>query len=363
MYARRVILTVQHSEPERHRMPKIVYVDLYCPPGGAQSWTDCLRHLGCTEAGTFTSPHGAHHDMQRGTFRVIVCDTRPGTSSAAQASAYGTYVADIALAVERMPAVYARAIHSGGFEDAGGPHRVYGHPVFRIQAPGGILCHTLFDEDSLYTPIPATSGTMDHFALAVPRGELGAYAVMYRALGFEYHPEPLTVIPGGEAIASGWLESGTARGTIVTPGGGYPCAQLDEFTGAYDGQVACQHLALGVDDLPGLIGRTRDQVEWAPDPDSGYYERLRRRLGRDVPAAELARWEAAGIAVDRDAGGELEQKFMLPADEHSQFFLEGVDRSRGATGFGGGNITELALSRSRAMERAAARLTEQQRRG
>ena len=190
MYARRVILTVQHSEPERHRMPKIVYVDLYCPPGGARPWIDCLSHLGCTEAGTFTSPHGAHHDMQRGTFRVIVCDTRPGTSSAAQASAYGTYVADIALAVERMPAVYARAIHSGGFEDAGGPHRVYGHPVFRIQAPGGILCHTLFDEDSLYTPIPATSGTMDHFALAVPRGELGAYAVMYRALGFSTIPSP-----------------------------------------------------------------------------------------------------------------------------------------------------------------------------
>lgn len=336
-------------------MPKIVYVDLYCPPGGAEPWIDQLHHLGCTETATFASGQGIHHDMRRGTFRVVVCDTRPGTPGAVRASTYGTYVADIALGVRDMGNVYASAVHIGGFERGGGPEHATAKPSRQIQVPGGVLRHTLFDEDSFTSQAPVSTGTMDHFALAVPHGQLGTYAVMYRALGFTWHPEPLTVLPGEEAIASGWLESGMVRGTIVTPGGGYPCAQLDEFTAAYDGQVACQHLALGVDDLPGLIGQTRDRIGWAPDPDSGYYKRLPGRLGRDVPREEMSRWEAAGIAVDRDLGGELEQKFLLPADGHSQFFLEGVDRSRGATGFGGGNITELALSRARAMNRTAAR--------
>lgn len=230
----------------------------------------------------------------------------------------------------------------------------------------GDLVHTFvqrpesLDERALpgFTPTPATAGGLDaglaevdHLAVCVPSGELGATVDFYRhVLDFQLiFAERITV--GDQAMTTEVVKSGSVTLTLIEPDASKEPGHIDEFLAAHGG-AGVQHLAMSTADITAAVDTTgAGGVEFLPTP-AAYYDLLPDRV-RPVkyPLPELRR---RSILVDEDHDGQLYQIFARSAHPRGTFFFELIERL-GARSFGSGNIAALyqAVELQRANHRDA----------
>jgi 4-hydroxymandelate synthase len=278
----------------------------------------------------------------------VVLTTPEGSGPvAAFLDRHGDGIADIALTCSDVDRVggLARAAGFAGADTGTDTDR----PGFVIPQLGSVR-HSLFGLDhdwsrraGFATVEPVRSAVanppvrIDHLALCLRRGELGAACESYRRLGLSpFFSEYIEV--GSQAMDSVVVrsDSGGVTLTMVAPAGDHS-GQLEDFLAA-NGGPGVQHVALAVVDLVATVGELRSRdVRLLPAPAS-YYDVLARR---DVPsAAEADELRGTGILADADEFGELRQIFGGSPYPRNTLFYEFIER-RGAQSFGTRNIRSL----------------------
>jgi 4-hydroxyphenylpyruvate dioxygenase len=281
-------------------------------------------------------------------------------ASEAATSSDDLAVHDIALWVDNVAQAHRNAVLAGA-QDLLPPHATTHDdlPVICARVGGvGSLVHTLLQRAERpgrpgFAP-PSPSPMIDHVAICVPRGTLGATMRFYgMALGMRVtqrerietrHYELVTVVmqSAGGQLKFVIVESLRCRQPT----------QIERFLDASDGKAGVQHLALGVSGVvdTGLKLKRRG-LGFVPSKDEMFQSMLERVGGLSLQrtvAVEL------GIMADRDADGMLLQCFMLPGDQPEPvFFFELIERL-GSRGFGAGNIRALF----EAVEREQAQYTQ-----
>jgi 4-hydroxyphenylpyruvate dioxygenase len=281
---------------------------------------------------------------------------------------HGDAVADVALLVRDVEALFARALQNGA-RAIMEPRDVHcGDRIMKKATIGtpGDLCHSLVERPTAdrtllpharHVSTPAgrraakSAGlqTIDHIALAVNPGDLDTWIDFYQAVfGFDItHRE--TTSTELTAMRSIVVENiaGTVKIQIVEPAGGSKSSQVSEFL-RFNGGPGVQHIALLCPDISFTLQTLKSRgVEFLCVPDA-YYDALPERLGElDGQVQELREIRAL---ADRDEWGHLIQTFSKPVTGRPTLFLELVQRN-GARGFGRGNLRALleAVEREQAM--------------
>jgi 4-hydroxymandelate synthase len=186
--------------------------------------------------------------------------------------------------------------------------------------------------------------TIDHLAICVPSGQLGATSKYYQGVfGFAQTFEEYIEV-GGQGMDSAVVQS-PSRGvtfTLIEPDPNRRPGQINDFLQWHAG-AGVQHLAFGVDNIVKAVGTLGERgVRFLGTPAS-YYDTLNERLGVDLPVEDLRR---LSILADRDHWGHLFQIFTESVHIRRTLFLEIIER-RGALTFGSGNIRALYEAKER----------------
>ncbi|MEV0829601.1 4-hydroxyphenylpyruvate dioxygenase [Nonomuraea rubra] len=285
----------------------------------------------------------------------------PGT---AYLGTHGDGVADLALGVADATAAFRAAVNRGA-RPVSPPCARDGFVTAAVQGVGDLV-HTFvqrpegLDERALpgFTPTAPTAGGLDaglaevdHLAVCVPSGELGATVDFYRhVLDFQLiFSERITV--GDQAMTTEVVKSGSVTLTLIEPDASKEPGHIDEFLAAHGG-AGVQHLAMSTVDITAAVDTTgAGGVEFLPTPAT-YYDLLPDRVGQvKYPLRELRQ---RSILVDEDHDGQLYQIFARSAHPRGTFFFELIERL-GARSFGSGNIAALyqAVELQRANHRDA----------
>ncbi|MEV0998817.1 4-hydroxyphenylpyruvate dioxygenase [Nonomuraea sp. NPDC050202] len=299
---------------------------------------------------------------------VLTQPTAGDHPGAAYLGRHGDGVADIALGVADATAAFRSAVNRGA-RPVSPPCARDGFVTAAVQGVGDVV-HTFvqrpegLDERALPgfaptpAPMPATAGGLDaglaevdHLAVCVPSGVLGATVDFYRhVLDFQLiFAERITV--GDQAMTTEVVKSGSVTLTLIEPDVSKEPGHIDEFLAAHGG-AGVQHLAMSTADITAAVDTTgAGGVEFLPTPAT-YYDLLPDRV-RPVkyPLAEL---RERSILVDEDHDGQLYQIFARSAHPRGTFFFELIERL-GARSFGSGNIAALyqAVELQRANHRDA----------
>lgn len=339
--------------------PRFAYLELSALFGrdGDEELIHYLHHFGFAARETFT-PSGPHPswrstDMRRGSFRIMVTGHRSGSGLYPRVLHSGPHFSGAAFVTRDLPFTlnHAQENHLRITDRIGylGDGSAYGS----IEGPGGMTYTFIQDgNDWGCDDGQAGTGSLDHIAVVTTRSERRKVIEGHRVLFGEnsWHPMPVTTLPSGEAIGSGYIHAGDVRVTIVWPVG--ECRQLGGFR-AVTGGDGIQHAALRVDDTDGGIITEVDVarangIKFRDTPDT-YYEHLEKRLGHTIP--DLDELRTRGILADDDEYVPLDEEhgirqifacpFGVSADSP---FLELIDRRFGGVTFGGRNILALAES-------------------
>jgi 4-hydroxymandelate synthase len=285
--------------------------------------------------------------LRQGEVRLVVTS---GPQASAFLDAHGDGVADIALRCDDVDESLARAVAAGARVSRSfrGDPVVTGfgevrHTLVSAARPGG-----LWPASPQSAPDPgARILRLDHVAVCVEGGTLGAHADYYRdALGLERYSSEYVAV-GDKAMDSIVVRDAAEQVTftLVAPDPGKNPGQLDAFL-LRNGGPGVQHLAFLVDEIIPSVHELRARgVEFLDTPDA-YYDLLAGRLGG--MGEELARLRGTGVLADRDEWGYLLQLFTRSPHERNTLFYELIQR-RGSRGFGSANIRALyeAVERDR----------------
>lgn len=260
---------------------------------------------------------------------------------------HGTSACALALATENAAAALARAEALGCTRVAG---RVGANELTipAVRAPDGSLVYFFdvhrggshgFEADFVIEhPLPAEApfalgdrpGRIDHIAQVIPAGHLERWVLFYRAvLGLSPRGQSVLHDPYG-VIRSRPLESpqGTVRYALnVSERDSTAVARsVGQFGGA-----GVHHIAVEVADVEQAVERLRALGATMLPIPANYYDDLEARHGYEPET--LARWQALGLMVERDAqGGEFLHAYTVPFDD--RFFFEIIQRRQGYAGYG-----------------------------
>ncbi|WP_037070438.1 4-hydroxyphenylpyruvate dioxygenase [Pseudonocardia acaciae] len=275
-------------------------------------------------------------------------------------AAHGDGIVGIGFRCDDVHGVYKRAVVNGAHPIAP-PRPVESGYAAALKGPGDIM-HTLVEQapDSTMMLLPEVGliprrepacevglRTIDHFALCVPRGELGRVVAMYtRAWGFERIFQE-TIAVGAQAMDSVVVASpgGGIALTLIEPAGGEP-GQIDHFVDRHGG-AGVQHIAFATDDIVATVSELYTRgVKFGATP-SAYYTGLAKRA--ETLRHGVLRLRSLGILVDHDHGGELYQIFTQSTHRRRTYFTEIIERD-GASTFGSNNIRLLYEAKKREMD-------------
>ena len=351
--------------------PRFAYLELSSILGrdGDEELTGYFTRLGFHTQNTHT-PDGARPawrstQMQRGSFRLMITGHRSGSSLYPRVLHSGPYFSAAAFTTTDLPFTLTRAQESGlTILDPIG-YLPDGSVYCNIEGPGGIVYTFIHDHtrraDWGAGDGHAGIGSLDHIAVVTTRNDHRRVIDAHRILFGEdsWHPIPLTRLPSGEAMGSGFIHAGDVRITLVWAEG--ECRQLTGFR-AVNGGDGIQHAALRVDGqiIPEVDKAHANGIQFRDAPDT-YYDHLEKRLEHPVPG--LGDLKARGILADDDEytrPGDgprgIRQIFAAPFGVSERGpFIELIDRSGGGQTFGGRNVLALAESVELAALRAASR--------
>ncbi|MGW4649973.1 4-hydroxyphenylpyruvate dioxygenase [Kitasatospora sp. NPDC004289] len=267
--------------------------------------------------------------LTQGTIRFLLASAeQPDHPIARYVERHGDGVAVFALACADPAAALDRALRGGARPLAPGLVAGFGDVALRFVPESDQPA----DEHGLL-------GFLDHAALCVPAGELGA-AVRFceEALGFRRIYEEYIEV-GRQAMDSSVVQSPSGRVTftLIEPDAAREPGQIDTFLRNHEG-AGVQHLAFHTADIATAVREfTARGVNFLSTPDA-YYELLPSRVGPTSVPVETLRELA--VLVDQDHGGQLYQIFTRSVHERRTFFLELIER-QGAETFGSANIKAL----------------------
>lgn len=330
-------------------------------------WTDDLtRAYGFAVCGRSPAAVTTHESLllRQGSAQLVL--TTPHSNSHPATAFLRTHsdgAAVIAFGTDDVRAAFSEAV-AGGAAPVAGP-AFSGTEAARVgtaQVMGfGDVIHTLvertgpadeFAPGAIEMAKPAAPPAdlfqaIDHVAVCLPAGELGATVERYQqAFGLtEIFDERIEV--GGQAMLSKVVQDSSREVTftLIEPDLTREPGQIDEFI-AMHGGAGAQHVALRTRAITTAVADLSSRgVEFLTTPDE-YYAKLEPRLG--LLAIGVAELKALNILADRDRYGEMFQIFARSTHDRRTFFFELIER-RGALTFGSRNIRALyeALERRR----------------
>ncbi len=192
---------------------------------------------------------------------------------------------------------------------------------------------------------------IDHCAICVPAGELGATSRYYQdVFGFaEIFEEYIEV--GGQGMDSKVVQSQSRQVTftLIEPDLSRKPGQIDDFLSWHAG-AGVQHVAFRTDDIVTAVRTFAEKGVGFLSTPQAYFDALEQRLGSvDLPIAEL---RSLGVLVDTDHYGQLYQLFTQSMHVRRTLFLELIER-HGALTFGSSNIKALYEAKERELARPA----------
>jgi 4-hydroxymandelate synthase len=247
---------------------------------------------------------------------------------------------DVAKAFEQAVMGGARPISAPAFADHAG-----GRVGQAVVSGFGDVTHRLVERAGIAAGQQAGTGpagmfqVLDHVAICLPAGQIGATVRLYReAFGFA-HVFDERIEVNEQAMISKVVqdEGGTVTFTLIEPDPNRNPGQIDQFLDSHGG-AGVQHLALRTADIAHAVRTLSARgVRFLAAPP-GYYRRLESRLGAlAIPVEVLSE---VNVLADRDKWGQLFQIFSRSTHERDTFFIELIER-RGALTFGSGNIRAL----------------------
>ncbi|MQS15792.1 4-hydroxyphenylpyruvate dioxygenase [Streptomyces kaniharaensis] len=290
--------------------------------------------------------------LRQGRIVLVLTQARsPHHPGADYVLAHGDGVADIALTVTDVPAVFDEAVSRGAVPLAV-PRR---HPDGRttaVLAGFGDVVHTLVEPGPTGLPPGFTAlpdavperddellEELDHFAVCLLPGELERTVDFYtRVLGFRMVFQELIRV-GAQAMDSKVVQSRTGEVTLtlIEPDTSAEPGQIDRFLAEHGG-CGVQHVAFASRDIVRAVGTLRDRgVEFLSVPDA-YYTMLADRL--DLARHSTSELHEINVLVDEDHDGQLFQIFTRSTHPRRTLFHEVIERF-GARTFGNGNIKAL----------------------
>ncbi|MFD8704141.1 4-hydroxyphenylpyruvate dioxygenase [Kitasatospora sp. NPDC059648] len=299
-----------------------------------------------------SSAHAQSLALRQGRIVLVLTEARsPHHPGAGYVLAHGDGVADIALTVADVPAVFDEAVSRGAVPLAV-PRR---HPDGRttaVLAGFGDVVHTLVDPGPTalppgFTALPDAAQDrgdelleeIDHFAVCLPSGELERTVDFYtRVLGFRMVFQELIRV-GAQAMDSKVVQSasGEVTLTLIEPDTSAEPGQIDRFLAEHGG-AGVQHVAFASRDIVRAVGTLRERgVEFLSVPDA-YYTMLADRL--ELTRHSTAELHGISVLVDEDHDGQLFQIFTRSTHPRRTLFHEVIERF-GARTFGNGNIKAL----------------------
>jgi len=337
------------------------YVELHVADldSAVTSWTE---QYGFTVVGRAGSPEQGFRGAALRAGRIMLVLTQAtdaGHPAHAYVTAHGDGVARIALRTPDVPAAFTAAVAVGARPLAGPAPQAGAGPALTAEIGGfGDLTHVLVQrlaDDPLglpagYTPVTEAAPTpmgersvglrhIDHFAVAVPTGQLGPLVAYYRdALGFRQIFDEHIVV-GRQAMNSVVVQSrsGSITFTILEPDPVADSGQIDDFIRQHDGP-GIQHVAFASDDAVRAVRTLAERGVGFLRTPAAYYEQLARRI--TVRGHDPADLRALNLLVDSDHDGQLFQIFTSCTHPRGTLFFEIVERL-GAKTFGTANIKAL----------------------
>ncbi|MEV4412295.1 4-hydroxyphenylpyruvate dioxygenase [Catellatospora sp. NPDC049609] len=301
--------------------------------------------------------------LQHGDIRIVLTSGLVPDHPATQyVGRHGDGVAIIAFATDDAAGLYESVVARGATALAGpATHENAAGRVVTASVSGfGDVTHRLVERHgAAWEFLPATFEmtlpeqsfegdllqVIDHLAICVPAGELGATSRYYQdVFGFaEIFEEYIEV--GGQGMDSKVVQS-TSRQvtfTLIEPDLARKPGQIDDFLSWHAG-AGVQHVAFRTDDIVTAVRTFAERgVGFLSTPQT-YFDALEQRLGSvDLPIAEL---RSLGVLVDTDHYGQLYQIFTQSMHVRRTLFLELIER-HGALTFGSSNIKALYEAKER----------------
>ncbi|WP_343547987.1 VOC family protein [Ralstonia sp.] len=282
----------------------------------------------------------------------------PGRATAPRADEI--VVNDVMFGVDDVAVAHGAAVRAGA-ADLAPPHwgvlsTPAGERPVRMARVGGIghVTHTFVEREPAAgdAAFDETQG-LDHLALCLPCGTMGATVARYEA-GFGLH---VTQTEHIQTRSLGMINtvlqnaSGSVKLVLSAPTASSQTTQLHRFVDVHGG-AGIQHVALRV---PALLAHSlalkRHEVNFAGSMPE-VFDAMLARIGHCPVPRDAAL--ALGIMADRDADGLLLQSFLAPSrTAEPVFFFELIER-QGARGFGAANIRALFEAVERVQGAAAA---------
>lgn len=187
---------------------------------------------------------------------------------------------------------------------------------------------------------------IDHIVLNVAQGELNDAVAYYQTLfDFEIQQTFTIQTPKSGLYSQALIDSsGQLQFNINEPSS--PNSQIQEFIDLNHG-AGIQHLALRSHNIIETVSQMRNMgLDFLSIPQT-YYTSLQRRLEHDnisIPDSEFQAISKQGILIDwyqNQPTSLLKQIFTAPILEPPTFFLEIIERTNNARGFGEGNFQAL----------------------
>ena len=290
---------------------------------------------------------------------VLTTPLRADNLIAAQISAHGDGVHEIALMVDDARSAFAETTKRGAhgllaptvLEDESGEVvissiAIYGdtiHSFVERKNYRGIFLpgfRAVEAHDTIARPVGLRY--IDHMVGNVGWGQMNHWVDFYRdVMGFQLyqHFDDNDISTEYSALMSKVMANGNGRVKfpINEPAEGRKKSQIEEYL-EFHGGPGVQHIAMETDHIIATVTKLRDQgVEFLRVP-STYYRELLARVGKiDEPIDEL---EKLGILVDRDDEGYMLQIFTKPVEDRPTLFFEIIQR-KGSRSFGKGNFKAL----------------------
>lgn len=282
-------------------------------------------------------------------FQEPLVDDHPGASYVER---HGDGVSDIALGVPDTAAAFEEAVLRGA-RPVSSPMERDGIVTASIRGFGDVI-HTFVQRpQGTHTPVVAglTAGprsafrsdshltTLDHFAVCVAPGTIGATVDFYReVLDFDLTFDETLQI-GSQAMTTKVVQSRTRTVTLtfIEPDSTQDRGHIDDFLEQHGG-AGVQHIAFSTYDIVGAVDTLRARgVAFMGTPGTYYDDLPNRVVPTRYSVDELRERE---ILVDEDHDGQLYQIFARSVHPRGTIFLELIERM-GARTFGSGNIKAL----------------------
>lgn len=312
----------------------------------------------------------------RDTYFVLSSPRRSDSLVAEYLRTYAPGVADVAIEVEDLAAVWQRLQQNPLFIQKGMDDTHSGRlaaPTSQVSpvlaqlthlegknqprswastAGWGSLSHTLVERRSRprFSPqLPPVQPprAIDHIVLNVPAGELAAAVEFYQHLLGLQQGQSFKIQTERSGLRSQVLSDPASQFYFNINEPASANSQIQEFLDANHG-AGIQHIALHSEPILTTVAAWRQQGLPLLSVPGTYYRRLQERLqGSSLGPPPLQEWQQIveqQILIDwhpEKPESLLLQIFSLPVFSRNQFFFEFIERREAVQGFGEGNFLAL----------------------